>query len=488
MNFELSVLVPALVSAFHVMAAVAVTIDAVLRKRHVPSVIGWVGLAWLAPVVGSVVYLCFGINRIRRKAVALYPRGAWERTTGAMTAPAGDASQGWVDADVLAAQHSSMVGLARLGGEITGMPLTAGNLVQPLVNGDQAFPAMLEAIDGAQTSLSLASYIFDNDATGLLFLEALCRALDRGVAVRVLIDDVGARYSKPSMLRLLRKRGVPVAAFLPTRVPRLFQYANLRNHRKILVADGRCGFVGGTNIRHAHWLEKQPSYAARCLHFQLEGPVVEDLQRTFAMDWAFTTGELLQGETWFPPLVQRGPVIARGVRDGPDEDLDKILELVLGALSAATRQVRIVTPYFVIDSVLSRILQVTAMRGVDVQIVLPARSNLPLIDWAVAPQLPSLLAKGCRIYLSPPPFDHSKAMLVDGLWSLIGSSNWDTRSLRLNFEYNVECYDGGLARVLNALIDETIAEARQLTLAETQSWSFQVKLRNGLARLLSPYL
>jgi cardiolipin synthase A/B len=120
--------------------------------------------------------------------------------------------------------------------------------------------------------------------------------------------------------------------------------------------------------------------------------------------------------------------------------------------------------------------------------VLPARSNLPLIDWAVAPQLPSLLAKGCRIYLSPPPFDHSKAMLVDGLWSLIGSSNWDTRSLRLNFEYNVECYDGGLARVLNALIDETIAEARQLTLAETQSWSFQVKLRNGLARLLSPYL
>jgi cardiolipin synthase A/B len=486
-NLDLSLLVPALVSLLHVLAAIAVTFDAVLRKQHVSSVIGWVGLAWLAPVIGSVVYLCFGINRIRRKAAALDPRGPWQRI-GNGAPGAGDESQAWLEIESLAGEHPSLLGLATLGNRITARPLQAGNRVAPLINGDEAFPAMLAAIDAARLSVTLVSYIFDSDEVGTLFLEALCRAGDRGVDVRVLIDDVGARYAKPTMLRLMSKRGVPAAAFLRTRAPRLFRYANLRNHRKIMVVDGTVGFIGGTNIRDAHWLAKKPRYPVRCLHFRLDGPIVEDLQRTFAMDWAFTTGELLRGDRWFPLARRCGPVLARGVRDGPDEDLDKILELLIGALSVAQQRVRIMTPYFIVPGVLSRMLQVTALRGVDVQIVLPVKSNLPFIDWAMAPQLPALLEKGCRIYLSPQPFDHTKLMVVDGIWSLIGSSNWDTRSLRLNFEYNVECYDEELAGRLDRLAGDKIAEARPLTLAETQGWSFTARLRNGLARLLSPYL
>jgi cardiolipin synthase A/B len=488
MNVDLSVVLPALASIAHVIGAIAVTIDAVLRKRHVQSVIGWVGLAWLAPIIGSLAYLCFGINRIRRRAAALSPRNVLERTTGDIAGVAGDDSSAWLGADAVAADHPAMISLARLGAEITGRPLATGNAVTPLVDGDEAFPAMLDAIDHAGTSLTLATYIFDNDPAGRLFLDALAGAGARGVAVRVLIDDVGARYSKPSMVRLLRRRGVQVATFLPTRGPRLFQYANLRNHRKIMVADGRVGFVGGTNIRDAHCIAHEPPHPARCLHFRVEGPLVEDLQRTFAMDWAFTTGETLLGDRWFPQPTARGNVAARGVRDGPDEDIDKLLELILGALSVAQRRVRIATPYFVLDSVLLHMLQVTSMRGVDVQIVLPRKSNLPLIDWAMAPQLPALLHKGCRIYFSPPPFDHSKAMTVDGVWSLVGSSNWDARSLRLNFEYNVECYDRELAAQLDRLIDARIAAAHRLTPAEVASWPFAVRLRNGLTRLLSPYL
>jgi cardiolipin synthase A/B len=490
MNIELGVLVTALISIVHVLGAITVTLDAVLRKRHVSSVIGWIGLAWLAPIIGSIAYLCLGINRIKRKAASLYPRRTWAQATVGSESHAirGDESQAWLEADALASQHPAMVGLARLGTSITGIPLTDGNLVEPLVDGDQAFPAMLAAIDHATTSLTLASYIFDNDATGQLFLAALCDARDRGVEVRVLIDDVGARYSRPSMLRLLARARIPAAPFLPTRAPRLFQYANLRNHRKIMVADGQTGFIGGTNIRHGHWLGKRPPYPTRCLHFRIEGPVVEDLQHTFAVDWAFTTGEQLRGETWFPPLPRRGPVMARGVSDGPDEDIDKILELMLGALSVATRSVRVMTPYFVIEGALAQLLQVTAMRGVAVDILLPAQSNLPLIDWATAPQLPLLLEHGCRIHRSPAPFDHSKAMVVDGIWSLIGSSNWDTRSLRLNFEYNVECYDSHLAAALEALIDRKIAAAHELTLDDVQAWSFGLRLRNGLARLLTPYI
>ncbi len=480
-------LIPALISLLHFVAASAVTIDAVLRKRHVPSVIGWVGLAWLAPIIGSVLYLSLGINRIKRKALALAPQQTWLADANARNhLQAADSYS--ITGTTAYQQLSSYQGLIRLGEAITGEPLLAGNAIQPLPDGDAAFPAMLAAIASAKTSISLATYIFDADATGRKFLAALQAARARGVRIRVLIDAVGARYSKPTMLRLLRKAGIPCAAFLRTRAPRLFQYANLRNHRKILVVDGCLGFVGGSNIRDAHWLALQPAKPTRCLHFQVTGPVVADLQRTFAMDWAFTTKEVLSGDDWFPPLTTAGSILARGVRDGPDQDLDKMLELLLGALASARQRVRIATPYFILDSVLLRMLQVTAMRGVDVEILLPARSNIPLMNWATAPQFPVLLEKGCRIFHSPAPFDHSKLMLVDDLWCLIGSSNWDPRSLRLNFEYNLECYDAQLAASLHQLLDEKLAQATELQLAQVQRWSFATRLRNGLARLLSPYM
>jgi cardiolipin synthase A/B len=310
----------------------------------------------------------------------------------------------------------------------------------------------------------------------------------RGVQVRVLIDDVGARYSSPSMVTRLQEAGVPVATFLPTRLPRLFRYANLRNHRKLLVVDGRVGFTGGMNIRAGHVLSDNPASPVRCLHFRLEGPIVYELQRTFAVDWAFVTREALDKEPWFPRLARHGPVVARGIPDGPDADLENILELMLGALSAAQSHVRIISPYFLVDDVLLRALQVTAMRGVTVDIVVPERSNLPVMDWAMAPQFVPLLDKGCRVHTSPPPFDHTKAFTVDGQWSLIGSTNWDARSLMLNFEFNVECYDPVLTQQLDALIDERIAAARPLSLAELRARSLPVRFRDGVARLGLPYL
>jgi cardiolipin synthase A/B len=472
----------AILPAVHVAAAVSVTVDAVLRKRHVHSVIGWVGLAWLAPIVGSLLYLGFGINRIKRSASALRLQAAWD---GA------DRRRGVRDAVCppnLDAAHPGFAGLARLGERITGSPLLGGNRVQPLVDGEQAYPAMLAAIGTARHSIALQSYIFDNDRAGRRFLEALAAAQARGVEVRVLVDDFGSRYTLPSMVRKLRRAGIRAATFLPTWLPNWLRYANLRNHRKILVVDGVLGFTGGMNIRAAHEVASAAKDAVRCLHFEVRGPVVADLQRTFATDWAFTTGEQLQGELWFPPPEAAGTVAARGIPDGPDADIDNILHLILGALAVATRSVRIVTPYFLPDEVLLRALQVAAMRGVAVDIVLPAKSNIFLVDWASAPLLPDLLRKGCRIHLTGAPFDHTKLLVVDGFWSLIGSTNWDARSLRLNFEYNLECYDSPLARSLDALIDSKIARARQPALEELDRRPLPIRLRNGLARMLSPYL
>jgi cardiolipin synthase len=344
---------------------------------------------------------------------------------------------------------------------------------------------MLEAIDAARTSISLCSYIFDNDAAGRRFVEALGRAVERGVQVRVLIDALGARYGWPPITGRLRRAGVRVARFLPTLLPALMPFMNLRNHRKLLVVDGRVGFTGGMNIRE-HFL---PGHGdAHDLHFRVEGPVVGQLQETFAEDWAFTTKERLRGEAWFPPLEPAGPVFARGIPDGPDEDFETLRLTLLGALACARTSVRIITPYFLPDSALVTALNVAALRGVRVDVVLPERLNLPVVQWAATAQLWQVMRPQCRVFLTAPPFDHTKLMVVDGAWCLVGSANWDPRSLRLNFEFDVECYDPELAARLDVLIDERLARARRITLEEVNGRSLPIRLRDGVARLLSPYL
>ncbi|MFN2326924.1 MAG: phospholipase D-like domain-containing protein [Gemmatimonadales bacterium] len=474
---------PAFLSLAHLILAIGVTVDAVLRPRHVAAVLAWVGIAWLAPIIGPMLYLGFGVNRLQRAAVSLDLETAWNQTGVRESA-----TEGAIAEEEVADHFPALVGMAQLGQRVTGRPLLAGNRIEPLVDGDQAYPQMLTAIQGARESLTLLTYIFDHDRAGREFYDALVAAHRRGVAVRVLIDAVGARYGRPSMVTALRRAGVPVAEFLPVRLTRLYRYLNMRNHRKILVADGRAGFMGGMNIRDGHWLERRPAHPVQCLHFRVEGPVVADLQRTFAVDWAFATRETLLGDTWFPELEPAGPVLARGVPDGPDADIDNLPEVLLGALQVARSRVGIVTPYFLPDETLLRALQATAMRGVRVDIIIPARSNIRVMDWAVMPQFLPLLSKGCHVHFSPAPFDHSKLLVVDGGWSLLGSTNWDARSLRLNFEYNIECYDTELALALEGLVDERIRGGRRLTIDALRRRPLPLRLRDGLARLGTPYL
>jgi cardiolipin synthase len=376
----------------------------------------------------------------------------------------------------------------RLVGEVTKKALLPGNQVEPLVNGDQAFPAMLRAIDEAVQSVTLSTYIFDNDEVGQLFLEALGRAVTRRTAVRVLIDDVGARYTFPSILRPLRRAGVCVARFLPTVVPWSFHYANLRQHRKILVVDGRLGFIGGMNTREGHRLALQTRHPIQDLQFRVEGPAVAHLQEVFANDWRFSTGEAIQGERWFPDLRPAGPILARGIASGPDDDFETLRMIYLGALACARSSVRIVTPYFLPDCGLIAALNTAALRGVRVDILLPRRNNLRLVQWASAALLWQVLEHGCRAWYTPGPFDHTKLLLVDGVWTLIGSANWDPRSLRLNFEFDVESYGGSLARSLDDLVEGKLKHAKPVTQGDMDGRPLPVRLRDGAARLLSPYL
>jgi cardiolipin synthase len=378
--------------------------------------------------------------------------------------------------------------LARSVDRVTRIPLVAGNRIEPLRNGDAAFPAMLDAIRKAKTSVALATYIFDMDRAGLDFVEELGLAVQRGVEVRVLIDGVGAAYGKPRAPAVLRGRGVRVAQFGGGMVPWRMPYLNLRNHRKLLVVDGTVGFTGGMNIREGSYLHLDTAHPTRDLHFRLEGPVVAHLVDAFAQDWTHTTGEELGGALWCPPALPSGPSAARGVSDGPDDDFEKLHWTILAGLRAANHHVRIVTPYFLPDQALITALNVVTLGGARLDIVLPEVSNLRVVGWAMRAQLAQVMEYGARVWLSPPPFDHTKLMLVDDGWALFGSGNWDPRSLRLNFEFNVECYDRDLVATLDEIVTEKISDSRPLSRDELDRRSLPIKLRDASAWLFSPYL
>jgi cardiolipin synthase A/B len=458
------------------LAAIMASGHALVYKRDPRSATLWLVVIWLVPMFGWALYWLLGINRVRRKASAAREQ-VMRRRVGTESSPAPEA----VVADGLA-------GLRNMVRRITSRELTLGNRITPLVNGVEAYPAMLEAIEAAQASIVLSSYIFDRAGIGAMFVDALARAQRRGVQARVLIDDVYVRLSRSSAFEPLQRIGVPVAAFNSPLIPARLHAVNLRNHRKILVTDGRIGFMGGMNIHQPYWRPDDPGQAERDLHFKLEGPVVRHLAEVFAEDWQFTTGETLAGDLWLPAVPQAGPVPARGIDEGPDEHLDRLRWVFIGALNVARQSIGIWTPYFVPDQAIIAALNAAALRGVTVDILLPARSDHRIVDWAAAAHFWQVLEHGCRIWTQTGPFDHTKLLIVDREWACFGSANWDARSLRLNFEFNVESYGAELGASLHKLFATALSGARQVTLAEVNGRPLAVKVRDGAARLFTPFL
>ena len=466
-------------TGFVLVLALLASGHAIIYKRESRSATLWFFLIWMLPAAGTLLYLFFGINRVRRRAARL--RRAMTRHRTRAHVPAGPA-------EVAGSAAEHLIPLLHLVDRVTPRPLAAGNTVDVLLDGQAAYPAMLAAIDDARTSVVLASYIFDGNGIGAQFVAALARAHQRGVAVRALIDDFDARFSRVTAVAALRREGVAVGVFNPPFVPARVNAIHLRSHRKILVVDGTTGFTGGLNIDERYWRPERPATASRDLHFRLVGPVVAHLTEVFSDDWQFTTGEALRGAKWFPELLPRGPTLARGIEAGPDENVERLRWVIIGALNAARRTIRIVTPYFIPDVALISALNAAALRGVEVDILLPGESDLPHVHWAVMGQLWQVLESGCRVWLTPGPFDHSKLMVVDSAWTLLGSANWDARSLRLNFEFNVECYCRDLGARLETHFHARRARSHRLSLAQVNARSLPIKLRDGLTRMFAPYL
>ncbi len=443
------------------------SLHALLTKPDPRSAVGWIALCWLFPLGGAILYGLFGINRVRVRARRL--RGELVNATHTartrLEAPPAD--------------H-----LLRIGDAVTQWPRMAGNALQALENGENAFPRMLSAIAAAERTVWLATYIFETDPVGQQFIQALAAAVARGVQVRVLVDGLGEWYSWPHAVPELRRRGVAAHRFLPPRLwpPRLS--LNLRNHRKLLLVDGHTGYLGGMNLGGRE-VGKSGLRRMADLHFQVCGPVLRQLGEAFQIDWQFAAGESVV----VPETPGRcGECWSRVITDGPDEDNDKLLTVLLGAVSLAREQLLIMTPYFIPPPELTSALQSAALRGVEVTLVLPERSNLRYVDWACRRWLKPLIERGVCVFLQPPPFAHTKLLVMDGRYAQIGSANLDPRSLRLNFEIALEVFDAQACDGLRRYIVAARDDSKVLTAATLSGLGFWVQLRDSLCWLLSPYL
>ncbi|MEE4359786.1 MAG: cardiolipin synthase [Desulfococcaceae bacterium] len=452
-------------------------LHALLNKREPRSAMGWIAICLMFPFAGPFLYFLLGINRIRIRARKLETRSPFriEREEDGT-------------AFVRAFQIPSPLDeIARMSDAIIRRPLICGNRVEALHDGEQAYPAMLEAIEKAEEYVYLASYIFESRGIGRCFLDALDAAKKRGVRVRVIIDGVGELYSFPRAGSFLKKKGIPFARFLP---PGFFPPAfriNLRNHRKILVGDGKTAFIGGMNIGDRHMAEDSgKTRRVKDIHFRLTGPIVTQIEEVFLEDWRFCSGENLK--TGQVPLSMEGNTICRAIVDGPNVSIDRLYMLLICAISSARKSVSIMTPYFLPAPELTAAMQAAALRGVSVNIILPEKNNLPYVHWAAMNTVRELLEFGVCIWLQPPPFVHTKLFLIDRHYAQIGSANLDTRSLRLNFELIVEVYDRKTAGKLCRHFDRQMRKSREISLEDIDNRSFPARLRDAFFWLFTPYL
>jgi cardiolipin synthase len=373
-------------------------------------------------------------------------------------------------------------------GTLLGPSIVDGNAVRGLSNGDEIFPAMLDAIRSAERTITFETYIYWSGRIGEEFAEALAERARAGVVVHVLLDWVGSGKMDGELLERMERSGVRVEKYRPLRWYSLSR-VNHRTHRKLLVVDGRIGFTGGVGVAD-QWLgDAQDPDHWRDSHFRLEGPAVGQMQAAFLDNWIKTTGEVLHGEPYFPALEPRGGALAQVFKSSRDEGSESVRLMYLLSIASARESVRIAAAYFVPDDLSVETIVAARRRGVRVEIVVPGRIiDAPIVRRASRARWGDLLRAGVEIWEYRPTMYHTKVMIVDDLWVSVGSTNFDNRSFRLNDEANLNVYDAELARAQIVAFEEDKRVSDRIDLETWERRPWTEKLKERAAALLRSQL
>lgn len=457
---------------------IALTLPPLMLQRKEPqATIAWFFAIVTIPILGALAYWAFGNDRMARRAARIRERSQKARSllpdiVRNLSSPT----------DVV-----GQVQLVKLLGTINPYPPVKGNRVTVLTDMDLNFREQLEAIDSARDHVHLEYYIFRPDAIGERFSKAMLDAAARGVQVRFLFDAVGGMGITSAFLDRLRAGGVQVARHIPMNLLTRRWIFNFRNHRKILVVDGKQAFMGGANIGE-EYLGRSKIGNWFDMHLSIQGPAVQHLQRVFADDWAFAVSEPIQADRFDQTPPAEGDIVTQVIPSGPDVEPPLFHELFFTLISGATERVRLLTPYFVPTEPLRIALETASRRGVDVGIIVPGTSTKPFVKLASHSYYDELLRAGVKIYEYTPGFLHAKMITVDGRFGMVGTPNFDSRSLRLNFEVGLALYDAELTQQLDEIFDTTAGVSSLVNAHEWRRRPVAIRVMENFARLFSPVL
>ena len=449
---------------------VVLTVWIVLQQREPVATLSWLLALATLPYIGFLIYYAFGPQRIKRQGRRR------QRSQQALTG----FQRGVTTSDGIA--------LGRVGAATTGYPMRTSTKVDLLVDGAATYDAIIAAIAAAQRHVHVEYYIFVGDRSGTRIRDALIERAQAGVPVRLLLDGVGSGRLRNAFLAPLLEAGVELAWFHPVRwwlTPFLRPKLNLRTHRKIVVCDGLVGFTGGINVTDDENERLNPA-AYHDLHLRFEGESVCCLQTAWLEDWHYATDQNLSESDVFVP-ADEGAICTQILPSGPDNPWEPIHRVYVEAIHRAERRVWLATAYFVPSQAALFALGGAAMRGLDVRLLLPARSDSKLADASARSYFERLQKAGVRIFLYGPRMPHSKALLVDDGLAVIGSANFDSRSFRLNFELSVLFCDQGVATDLERILSADLAVAHEVPKPPPKP-SFLQLLGEAIARLFTPIL
>ncbi len=473
-----------ILSLVYMLMVLAVCIMVVFENGNPLKTLSWLLVVLFIPVGGIVIYMVFGRNYRKQKiykskSIADSARLADHADRQAMllsTVLAGESEA------VRSKEH-----LIHLMLKNNRSLLTHDNRLELLVNGIEAFPAMLDAIASARHFIHLEFYRFEPDRLGMKFSELMMRKAKEGVTVRVIYDDVGSWSIKKPYIRMMREAGVNIYPFMPVRFPILSSKINYRNHRKILVVDGRVGFVGGLNIADKY-LDGLPHLGPWIdTHLRVEGEAVAALDRVFITDWDFVSGEELPPDGSLEHVVPTGHrSLVQVASSGPDTDWATIMQVYFSAIATARSSIYMTSPYFSPDESLLTALKTAALSGVDIRMIFPESSDSIIANWNTRSYIEELLDAGVGIYLYRNGFIHSKYLLVDNIFSSVGSPNLDVRSFDLDFEVTALIYDEEFAQRLGELFAEDLKNSVMITPEEWKVRRRRDRYKESVARIFGP--
>ena len=473
-----------IISVLYIGSALFVCLMIIFENRPPVKTLSWILVILLVPVAGIILYVILGQSY--RKTKIFSRKGVIDSEYIFSAA----AEQRETLSHKLNSKSSNIKSKSHL---MTLMlnnekaMLTEHNSVKILVNASETFPAMLEAINSARKYIHLEFFRFDVDETGNVFRFALIEKARSGVEVRIIIDDVGSWSFKSKYINEMRQAGVKIYSFMPVKVPLLASKINFRNHRKILVVDGEKGFIGGLNIASKYLSGLKEIGPWRDTHLEIEGEAVASMNMVFLVDWFFVSGEIhTRNSKYFLTKEIEEKCLIQLATSGPDSDWANIMQVYFSAIATARESIYLSTPYFSPNESLLTAMKTAALGGVDVRLLIPGKSDSTIGNWNSRSYISELLDAGIRVYLYDTGFTHSKFLIVDGVFSSVGSANLDMRSFDLNFEVSALIYDEAVASKLQDLFMKDLSDSVEVL---PELWNGRLKsekYKESLSRILGP--